>query len=48
LGVHFVRNRGARFLPSLNGTPVDDEGQRLSVGDVISIGAWTVEYVALE
>lgn len=44
---HIVRNRGARYLPSLNGKPVDDEGLRLSVGDVISIGAWTVDYVAL-
>jgi pSer/pThr/pTyr-binding forkhead associated (FHA) protein len=48
LRVHIVRNRGARYLPRVNGTPVGDDGQRLSVGDVISIGAWTVEYVALE
>ena len=44
---HIVRNRGARYLPSVNGKAVNDQGQRLSVGDVISIGAWTVEYVAL-
>jgi hypothetical protein len=48
VGVHLVRNRGARYLPSVNGAAVDDEGRRLSVGDVIAVGAWTIEYVALQ
>jgi hypothetical protein len=47
IGAHVVRNLGARYLPDVHGDPVDDEGRRLSVGDVITIGAWTLEYVAL-
>jgi len=47
IGAHVVRNLGAHYLPDLNGEPVDDEGRRLSVGDVITIGDWKLEYVAL-
>jgi hypothetical protein len=47
VGRHFIRNLGAIYPPNLNGKPVDDEGQQLSAGDVISIGAWTLVYVEL-
>lgn len=46
-GSHVIRNLGARYPPSVNGEPVGHEGRQLVAGDVISIGAWTLEYVSL-
>jgi len=47
LRVHTVRNLGARYQPSANGDPIGLERRPLSVGDVITIGNWTLEYVGV-
>ena len=46
-GTHLVRHLRPRNLPTVQGKPVGNAGHRLSVGDVIAIGDWALEYVKL-